>query len=259
MKPQKLLMILGVSILIYYVARQVQIRHKFMENMEPDKLLSQTEKRELLDYYASLLSKEPQDASKLSNKAKIVVNTITETKLSAVTDAVVTKLLFLLNNNNPHPLPNEAKEQLTPERVKAMMINGIVSGVLLPLMFAYQDVYIKATKEPTRFEFETEIKAIIEQNPGIKMGMGIIQEVINIANGKSDDKNFLKQGAFLAPALVDLLGNTPVITVPNPSSGDKIHVIDLSGPLQRNIVDILDAYFYPTPDFFTWIKKLIFR
>jgi hypothetical protein len=139
-----------------------------------------------------------------------------------------------------------------------MIINGIVSGVLLPLIFAYQDVYVKATKEPTRFEFESEIKAIIEQNQGIKMGMGIIQEVINIANGKSDDKNFLKQGAFLAPALVDLLGNTPVITVPNPSSGDKIHVIDLSGPLQRNIVDILDAYFYPTPDFFTWIKKLIF-
>jgi hypothetical protein len=70
MKPQKLLMILGVSILIYYVARQVQIRHKFVENMEADKLLSQTEKRELLDYYASLLSKEPQDVSKLSNKQR---------------------------------------------------------------------------------------------------------------------------------------------------------------------------------------------
>ena len=73
MKPQKLLMVLGVSILIYYVARQVQIRHKYVENMEADKLLSQTEKRELQDYYASLLSKEPQDASKLSNKSKLKI------------------------------------------------------------------------------------------------------------------------------------------------------------------------------------------
>jgi hypothetical protein len=259
MKPQKFLPVIAVVILLYYVCRQVHIKHKHLENMEADKLLSQTEKRELQDYYASLLSKEPQDASKLSNKSKIVVNTITENPLSAVTDSVVAKLIFLIENKNPHPLPNEAKEQLTPARVKAMIVNGIVAGILLPLMFAYQDVYVKATKEPTRFEFESEIKKLIEQNPGIGMGMGLAQEIINISNGKGDDKNFLSGAAFLSPALVDLVGNTPVITVPNPSSGDKIHVIDLSGPIQRNIVDTLDAYFYPTPDFFTWIKKLIFR
>lgn len=262
MKPKSLklwLPILAVSLLLVWVSREVQYRHRYVENMEADKLLSQSEKDELITYYGSLNTDKPGDPTKLSNKAKLLMNSITDHPLTAVTDNVVTKIIFLQNQHpNSKDIPASAKEQMTPANVKSKLINNVILGVILPLIFEYQTIYLKSTNEPSRSEFETDISNIISNAMPLMIGLGIIKANIDSFNGKKDPKNPFVQLDYMGPVLIDLFGTTPLIEIPSVAGSNPKPMIDLSGPLQRNIVDNVYQYFYPTPDFFTWLKRLIF-
>jgi hypothetical protein len=259
MKQQSLKRWIPVVIVVFgiiWTVKQVQCRHRYVENMEADKLLSQSEKDELITYYSSLNSDKPIDVTKLSNKAKVVVNHITDHPLTAVTDNVVGKMVDGAKNDR-HVSESE-KAKITPAYMKNIFITAFTRDIVLHVMFAYQDIYSKSTKEPSRSEFERDIISLAMKDRGIPILLGVIQNLINVHTGKQpkDEKDFhFNDMLSMAPILIDLFGPTPLI---NSSLTSETKTVDLSGPLQRNVLDLLYAYFYPTPDFFTWIQKLIF-
>jgi hypothetical protein len=242
MKPQKLLMILGVSILIYYVARQVQIRSKLIEQLDEDRIFNEDEFREILDYYASIGSENAIDPSILSNKAKVFINTVTEHPFTAVTSSVMTNL-------------KKENEQMNPD-----MFTRFAVMLIVPFINDYQMKHLKSADTPSKDKFITECTELIMSSPRLK---GILERwqdnVIDFDMSKlsifseSSRKHYTELFEAAKAAYKELSGGKILVT-----NIDGTKTINTSGPLQTNVIDLMYAYIHPTQDIFTWLASFIF-
>lgn len=243
------LLVFVVVMLLIFVARETQKRHKYVEHMEADRLLNDSEKSEVLSYYESIIIDKPVDVTKLSNKAKVVINTITDNPLTAVTDSVVSKL-NKAGKSGPRAQPDMRKEQFV----------SLIIAQNLGIFYDYQNIYKDSKSTPSRSEFEQQLQTVISKSYFLQT-LKTIQTILDGKGGmttfKPEDppyKTFILQAfkEFYDPA-VDLFGDTLLTT-----NLDKTVNVNLNGPLQKNLVDIAHAYYYPTTDFFTWLIRLIF-
>ena len=151
MKFQKVLPVVAVVILLYYVCRQVQIRHKHVEDLTEDRILNSTEMDEIRKYYNSIAENKPTDPSKLSNKAKVFVNTVTENPFTAITDSAI----------------NSLKHKFSDEPVKKQDFIAVTFHVILQNLADYQTTYIKEKSTPSRGTFITRVQELIKKNKEI--------------------------------------------------------------------------------------------
>lgn len=222
-------MVLGVSILIYYVARQVQIRNNYVENLTEDRILSDDEITELNIYYRSISENKPADPSKLSNKAKVFVNTATAHPLTVVTDST----LDLLSKADGRPY---RKEEIT---------SGLIMMSLYPIKI-YQQKYQKSNHHRSRSEFVKEVEDIIKADNMIMENLGYVN---NIMRGTTTgEREYIGR---LRDLYVAGLGESIFI-----KNLDGTQRINMSGPLQTNLIDLTYDYLYPNQDIFTWIMSL---
>ena len=239
MKPRKLLMILGVSILIYYVARQVQIRNKYVENLTEDRILSNAEVDEIVNYYRSTFEDKPDDPSKLSNKAKVFVNTATAHPFTVLTDSTID----LVSKGIRQPL---SRQGIT------------VSLILITLheIFSYQHKHAKSDRHRTRSEFVREIEDSLKADKFTMRGIEETQKIMSgdysppgtPASAQEVMRNML---APMRDMHIALWGNPLLI-----KNLDGTQSINMSGPLQTNMIDLAYAYLYPNQDIFSWILSL---
>jgi len=241
MKPQKLLMILGVSILIYYVARQVQIRSKLIEHLDEDRILNEDEYREIQDYYASIGSENAIDPSILSNKAKVFINTVTEHPFTAVTSSVMTNL-------------KKEHTEMNPD-----MFTRVALMFIVPFIYDYQMKHLKSSDTPSKDKFITECTELIMSSPRLKGILEMWQNVIDFDMSKlsifseSSRKHYTELFEAAKAAYKELSGGKILVT-----NIDGTKTINTSGPLQTNVIDLMYAYIYPTQDIFTWLASFIF-
>jgi len=229
MKLQKFLPVIAVVILLYYVCRQVQIRHKYVENLTEDRILSEAEVEEIRTYYRSIRENKPADPSKLSNKAKVFVNTVTAHPLTVITDSTLDSL---------------SKVDGRPAR-KEEVTSDFISMSLYPIKI-YQQKYEKSNHHRTRSQFVKEIEDIIKAD---SMIMGRLNYINDIMRGTTNgQREYLKQ---LRDLYVAGLGESVFI-----KNSDGTQSINMSGPLQTNLIDLAYAYLYPNQDIFSWILSL---
>jgi hypothetical protein len=237
MKPQKLLMVLGVSILIYYVARQVQIRNNYVENfIAEDRRLSDSDIGIINDYYRSITDNKPIDPSKLENKQKVFINTVTAHPFTAVTDNIIRDL---------------SEHKVIPQNSRAAANLFIVSS-LLRVISTYSHKYVKSKSIPTREIFVKNSEEIIK---GIRAAMESIQSAQNQMSFNPNEihhafrDHFTRVMAPLRGTYIALFGDK--LLTKNP---DGTHSINMSGPFQINLIDLTYAYLYPPLDIFTWLQ-----
>jgi hypothetical protein len=235
MKPQKLLIILGVSILLYYVARQVQIRNNYVENfIAEDRRLSDMDIDIINRYYRSLNMNTPIDPSKLENKQKVFVNTVTAHPFTAVTDNIIRDL---------------SAHNVIPQNSRAAANLFIVSS-LLRVISMYSHKYVKSKSIPTREIFVKNLEEIIKTTY-----MTAIQGAQNQMSFNADGHHpafrdwIMRAMAPLRGTYIALFGDKLLIKNP-----DGTNSINMSGPLQTNLIDLTYAYFYPPLDIFTWLQ-----
>jgi hypothetical protein len=237
MNLRKLLMIMGVSLLVYYVARQVQIRNNYVENLTEDRKLSSDETGEILTYYRSIVANEPVDPSKLSNNAKAFINSATAHPFTVLTDNII----HVMGKNSPGGM-NRSEANL------------FIITYILDFITNYQRKFEKSNSNLTRDTFVKEAEELIKEN---KMYMFNIQDTQLII-----DQNFESQPAFARDRLRELF--RPVRDAYVAVWGDKLLIrnadgtnsINMSGPLQTILIDLTYAYLYPTRDVFTWVLSL---
>ena len=243
MKHQKLLMVLGVSILLYFVSRQVQIRHKFVENLTEDRILSSTEIYEISNYYHSIAENKPADPSKLSNKAKIFVNTVTEHPFTALTDGAI----------------NSLKDPVWNKPVKKQEFIAYTLHMILQNLADYQTTYIKEKSTPSRGTFITRVQELIKKN---KQFFEYIETIQFAISDNYPTPSFL--GGLDVEFAKSMFGKNRhgIIQI---FGKDLINInldgsktVNMSGPLQTNIIDLTYAYLYPNQDIFSWLTGLIF-
>jgi hypothetical protein len=246
MKPQKLLMVLGVSILIYYVARQVQIRHKFVENLTEDRILSDAELNEIGGYYMSLGQNKPADPSKLSNKAKVFVNMVTEHPFTALTDSAIGSL-----------------KDDWDKPVKKEKFIATTFMIILRTLKDYQTTYMKEKSIPSKGTFIARVQEMIKKDEDIFGFIEFVQFAISdnypvppprpgVAPMRKDEEAWIKR--IYAPnrhGIIQIFGKD-LINI----NLDGSKTVNLSGPLQTNIIDLTYNYLYPNQDIFTWIMSL---
>ena len=246
MKFQKVLPVVAVVILLYYVCRQVHIKHKHVENLTEDRILSEKERDEIYQYYGSLNRNKPADPSKLSNKAKVFVNTVTENPFTALTDSAISNLRD----------PNWD----TPVEKAAFMAGTI--GMILFVLGDYQTTYIKEKITPSRQRFVARLQTLIKKNKNLFAYIELIQFAISdnypvpeSAPGRApmrkDEEKWVKRMyANSRHGIIQLFGNLVSINL------DGSKTINMSGPLQTNAIDLMYAYMYPNQDVFTWLQSL---
>jgi len=243
MKPQKLLMVLGVSILIYYVARQVQIRNKYVENLTEDRILSSTEIGEIRKYYRSIAGNKPDDPSKLSNKAKVFVNTVTEHPFTAITDGAIGSL----------------KDPNWNKPVKKQEFIGYTLDYILHDLADYQTTYMKEKSTPSRGTFITRVQELIKKDKDFFGYIEMIQFAISDNYPTPKNMQPLEVGFVKAmfgknrDGIIQIFGKD-LINI----NLDGSKTVNMSGPLQTNIIDLTYAYLYPNQDIFSWLTGLIF-
>lgn len=246
MKFQKVLPVVAVVILLYYVCRQVQIRHKHVEDLTEDRILSEADTDEILRYYDSLARNIPADPSKLSNKAKVFVNTVTENPFTALTDSAI----------------NSLKDPMWDRPVKKVEFIAYTMYVILLFLRDYQTRYIKEKITPSRRTFVARLQTLIKMNKRLFGALETVQFAISdnypysAQPGMSTvnveaEKRFIK--AIYGKSrhgIIQLCGNLVSINL------DGSKTINMSGPLQTNAIDLMYAYMYPNQDVFTWLQSL---
>jgi len=247
MKHQKLLMVLGVSILLYFVSRQVQIRHKFVENLTEDRILSDDEITELSIYYGSLGQNKPEDPSKLSNKAKVFINTATEHPFTALTDSAIGSL----------------KDTDWDRPIKKEGFIAVTFMIILQNLRDYQTTYIKEKSIPSKGTFIARVQEMTKKNQHFFANVERIQFAISdnypvppsppgVAPMRKDEEAWIKR--MYAPnrhGIIQIFGKD-LINI----NLDGSKTVNLSGPLQTNIIDLTYNYLYPNQDIFSWILSL---
>jgi len=235
MNLQKLLMVLGVSILIYYVARQVQIRNNYVENfIAEDRRLTDVDIGLINRYYRSLTGNKPIDPSKLENKQKVFVNTVTAHPFTAVTDNIIRDL---------------SAHKVLYENSRAAA-NQTIIYYLLRVISTYSHKYVKSKSIPTREIFVKNLEEIIKTTY-----MTAIQGVQNQMSFNVDGHHpafrdwIMRAMAPLRGTYIALFGDKLLIKNP-----DGTNSINMSGPFQTNLIDLAYAYLYPPVDIFTWFK-----
>ena len=233
-------MVLGVSILIYYVARQVQIRNKYVENLTEDRILSDAEIDEILGYYMSLGQNKPADPSKLSNNAKVFINTATEYPFTALTDSAIGSL-----------------KDDWDKPVKKEKFIAVTFWIILQNLRDYQTTYIKEKSIPSKGTFIARVQEMLKKNEHF---FGYIQSVqIGISDNYPPPKG-MREGDPEALKRIYARNRHGIIQI---FGKDLINInldgsktVNLSGPLQTNIIDLTYDYLYPNQDIFTWIMSL---
>jgi hypothetical protein len=237
MKPQKIFMVLGVSILVYYVARQVQIRNNYVENfIAEDRRLSDSDIGIINDYYRSMNDNKPVDPSKLENKQKVFINTVTAHPFTALTDDIIRDL---------------STHKVIPRNSRAAA-NQLIVSYLLQFISMYNHKYVKSKSIPTREIFVKNSEEIIK---GSRAAMQSIQSAQYQMSYNADGvphwfRDWLMRAvAPLRGTYIALFGDK--LLTKNP---DGTHSINMSGPFQTNLIDLTYAYLYPPVDIFTWFK-----
>lgn len=231
-------MILGVSVLVYYVARQVQIRNNYVENfIAEDRRLNDSDIGIINDYYRSITNNaKPIDPSKLENKQKVFVNTVTVHPFSSVTEQIIRDL------STHRIIPRNSRDAA----------NEVIVFVLLKFISRYQEKYVKSKSIPTRDIFVKNCEEIIK---GIQGAMGAIQSAQNQMSFNADGHHpafrdwIMRAMAPLRGTYIALFGDKLLIKNP-----DGTNSINMSGPLQTNLIDLTYAYLYPPLDIFTWFQ-----
>jgi hypothetical protein len=230
-------MILGVSVLVYYVARQVQIRNNYVENLTEDRKLSSEESGEILTHYRSIVANKPIDPSKLSNNAKAFINSATAHPFTVLTDNII----HIIGKTSPGGM-NRSEANL-------LIITNI-----LDFIASYQRKFEKSNFNRSRDTFVKEAEELIRANKTYMFNIESTQTQM--------DLNFENQPAFARDRLRELF--RPLRDAYVALWGDKLLIrnsngtksINMSGPLQTTIIDLTYAYLYPTRDIFTWAFSL---
>jgi hypothetical protein len=236
MKPQKLLMVLGVSILLYYVARQVQIRNNYVENfIAEDRRLSDMDIGIINRYYRSLTMNTPIDPSKLENKQKVFINTVTAHPFTALTDDIIRDL---------------STHKVIPQNSRAAANQFIISS-LLQFISRYNHTYVKSKSIPTREIFMKNCEEIIKSSSHMTAIQGAQNQMSFNADGFHHAFRdwIMRAMAPLRGTYIALFGDKLLIKNP-----DGTNSINMSGPFQTNLIDLTYAYLYPPVDIFTWFK-----
>jgi hypothetical protein len=235
MKPQKLLIILGVSILLYYVVRQVQIRNNYVENfIAEDRRLSHMDIEIIDSYYRSLHMNTPLDPSKLENKQKVFVNTVTAHPFTAVTDNIIRDL---------------SAHNVIPQNSRATA-NLVIIHYLLRVISTYSHKYVKSKSIPTRDIFVKNLEEIIKTTYMTAIQGAQNQMSFNVDGHHPAFRDWIMRAmAPLRGTYIALFGDKLLIKNP-----DGTQSINMSGPFQTNLIDLTYAYLYPPVDIFTWFK-----
>ena len=232
MKFQKILPVVAVVILLYYVCRQVQIRHKHVEDLTEDRILSQKEVNEIFRYYADKADNRPTDPSKLSNKAKVFVNTVTEYPLTSITDSTVNN--YVAGTGLTH--------------LKRSIFELEYVRIALLFIQDYQQKYAKSDSFRSKRQVTKELEQLFRAN---RYAMEILKDFQDTIDGKN------VQGH--KPEVFNTMRNTGTLVFGGSVSTknlDGTHRINMSGPFQTNLIDLIYAYLYPSPDIFTWLQSL---
>ena len=229
-------MVLGVSILIYYVARQVQIRNNYVENfIAEDRRLNDSDIDIINDYYRTITNDaKPIDPSKLENKQKVFVNTVTAHPFTAVTDNIIRDL-------STHKVLHENSRAAA---------NQTIIYYLLRLISMYSHKYVKSKSIPTRDIFVKNLEEIIKTT-NMKAFEGAQNQMSFNADGHHPAFRdwIMRAMAPLRGTYIALFGDKLLIKNP-----DGTNSINMSGPFQTNIIDLTYAYLYPPLDIFTWFQ-----
>lgn len=248
MKLQKVLLIVGVAILLYYVCRQVHTKHKYVERLEEDRILNQAEMLELSDYYRDLRMGKSVDPSTLSNKVKVFLNTVAEHPFTALTDSALKNLKD----------PMWDKPVKKEEFVETMMM------IILQSLADYQKTYIEEKNTPSKDEFIARSSELIKKNQRFFEFLETLQFAIsddypypappemNTVNVEADKKFFKSMHSKNRDGIIQLFGHIVKINI------DGSKNVNLSGPLQTNAIDLTYAYLYPNQDIFSWLASLFF-
>lgn len=247
MKLQKVLLIVGVAILLYYVCRQVHTKHKYVESLEEDRILSQADMRELSDYYRDLGMGKSVDPSTLSNKVKVFLNTVAEHPFTALTDSALKNL----------------KDPMWDKPVKREEFVETMMRRILQLLADYQKTYIEEKNTPSKDEFIARLSELIKKDQDFFVGLEAIQFAISddypYPNDGSDPQRLEESKKFLKSmfsknrdGIIQLFGHIVKINI------DGSKNVNLSGPLQTNAIDLTYAYLYPNQDIFSWLASLFF-
>ena len=244
-------LVLIIVALLIFVCRETHKRHRFIEKMDEDRILDETEKQTFTRYWWDRVDERSPDASKLSNKSKVLLNTITDNPPTTISDNLVAKINAV---SKRHDIP------LGPKPLTKELLSDVSIGSILPILFDYQPIYKKSESTPSREQFEKDVTGILSKSyfgQTAKMIQMIIDNggkpVPPFKPGDGMDIMIVRQLGPFYEVLTDLYG-TKVVN----EDLDGVNVINLKGPLQRNLVDIGYNYFYPTPDLFTWLQRLIF-
>ena len=238
MNLKKLLMILGVSVLVYYVARQVQIRNNYVENfIAEDRRLNDRDIGIINDYYRSITNNaKPIDPSKLENKQKVFINTVTAHPFSSVTEQIIRDM------STHRIIPRNSRDAA----------NQVIVFVLLKFISRYQEKYVKSKSIPTREMFMKNCEEIIKANSTDMRQIQLAQGQMNVNPDNFPPwfrSHIMGHLAPLRSSFIELWGNPLLIKNP-----DGTHNINMSGPLQTNLIDLTYAYLYPPLDIFTWFQ-----
>ena len=238
MNLKKLLMILGVSVLVYYVARQVQIRNNYVENfIAEDRRLNDRDIGIINDYYRSITNNaKPIDPSKLENKQKVFINTVTAHPFSSVTEQIIRDM------STHRIIPRNSRDAA----------NQVIVFVLLKFISRYQEKYVKSKSIPTREMFMKNCEEIIKANSTDMRQIELAQNQMsfNVDGHHPAFRDWIMRAmAPLRSSFIELWGNPLLIKNP-----DGTHNINMSGPLQTNLIDLTYAYLYPPLDIFTWFQ-----
>ena len=247
MKPQKILLIVGVAILLYYVCRQVHTKHKYVERLEEDRILNEADMQELKDYYRDLRMGKSVDPSILSNKSKVFLNTVAEHPFTALTDSAL--------NNLTDPMWDKPVKK--EEFVETMM------RLILQVLADYQKAYIEEKNTPSKDKFIAQLSELIKKNQNFFGVLEVIQFAISDDYPFPDDgtngsrieetKKFFKSlYSKNRQGIIQLFGHIVKVNI------DGSKNVNLSGPLQTNVIDLMYAYLYPNQDIFSWLASLFF-
>ena len=242
------ILVLIIVVLLVFVSRETQKRHSFVEKMEEDRILDEKDKEQIRFYLWDTVRGKATDATKLSNKAKVFFNTVTENPLTAITDSAMAKYTAAVKRYN---IPEG------PQPLNKSMLIDLCIIVSLPIIFDYQEIYKKSESVPSRADFEIDLQKILS-NSRFVWYANMLQAIVDnkgkavTSEARDEETWILKTFAPLDEFIIDLCGSKPAI-----KKTDGTFHLNLFGPLQRNLVDLTYNYFYPTPDLFTWLKSLI--
>lgn len=242
------ILVLIIVVLLVFVSRETQKRHIFVEKMEEDRILDEKDKEQIRFYLWDTVQGKATDATKLSNKAKVFFNTVTENPLTAITDSAMAKYTAAVKRYN---IPEG------PQPLNKSMLIDLSIIMSLPIIFDYQEIYKKSESVPSRADFETDLQEILSKSFFV-WEVTVAQAIVDnkgktvTSEERGPEAWMLKTFAPLNEFIIDLCGSK-LIT----KKTDGTHRFNLNGPLQRNLVDLTYNYFYPTPDLFTWLKNLI--